>query len=247
MLLLFLLLWLIAVDAPYLPEEEGIEVAFGDGEEGGGSEMEESEPMAQAEPAPAAPATPSNNDLIVSEEETLRLQKKAEEKERKRREEAEARRIAAEQAAAEKAAAEAAAAKAAAEQAAKDKASNLMAGRFGGKGSTGGSGTGNASGSTTAGNPVGHGTSGGYNWSLSGRNLQGKLTQPSYTGTAEGRVVVEIRVDKNGNVVSAKRGLGTNTGDQALIDAAIAEARKAKFSAGDGDVIGSITYVFKLK
>lgn len=269
MILLFLFLWLYYIDQPFTPEEEGIEVAFGDSEfEGAGSPDASSTPAPApnvAPPAAEAPSTaastaaaPSSNDLITSNEQTLALQKKREEDARKKAEAeaerkakaAEEARIAAEKAAAEKAAAE----KAAAEKAAADKASSLIGGAFSGSGSgTGGSGTGNqggtgsGSGSTTKGNPAGKGTSNGYNWSLSGRSLKGSLSKPVYDANAEGTVVVQIRVNAAGQVISATKGQGTNTANQALIDAAINAAKQATFSPGDGDVIGSITYTFKLK
>lgn len=257
MVLLFLFLWFFYIDNPYLPEEEGIEVALGDYDDGGAevNAPAETQPeMAVAEPAPAAP---SSNDLIVQEdEETLALQKRAEEERRrkaaedalreKQRQE-ELARIEAERIAAEKAAAE----KAAKEQAAKDKAKNLMAGAFGSN--TGSEGVGNTSGSTNqgsqTGNPASSG-SGGPRVSLVGRNLRGKLSMPSYNINDEGVVVVRIQVNAEGKVVSATKGQGTNTSNQALINAAINAAKQATFSTaeeGTPDVYGTITYNFKNK
>lgn len=151
---------------------------------------------------------------------------------------AEADRLASAEAAAKKAAEAAAAAKKAEEDAKKARAQNAMQELFG-------SGSGTGSGSS---NPAGSGRvmSNGALWSLAGRGLNGSLAKPAYSSNAEGTVVVAIRVDQNGNVVSATKGAGTNTNDQSLINAAIEAAKKAKFTAGDGVAVGSITYVFKL-
>ena len=259
MVLLFLFLWFYYLDAPFVPEEEGIEVALGDYEEGGAEEYIPSEAVPEVvAPAPAAQAAPSTNDLLVQkEEESLALQKQADE-ERKRRaaeealrkkqqQEAELARIEAERVAAEKAAAE----KAAAEQAKRDKAQNAMKGLFGNNGDAG---SGNSTGSTQQGNPAGNpastGTGGGPKVSLVGRNLRGKLTTPHYDTNDEGVVVVNIRVNAAGKVVEAKQGQGTNTSNPALINAAIASAKQATFSEapeGTPDVVGTITYNFKNK
>ncbi|MBR3648057.1 MAG: TonB family protein [Paludibacteraceae bacterium] len=271
MVLLFLFLWFYYLDKPYLPEEEGIEVALGDYVEGVGGEMTEphsgvetpqpveTEPV-QTAPAPV-PSAPSTNDLMVQEdEEALALKKQAEEeRKRKAAEEAlrekqrkeELARIEAERIAAEKAAAE----KAAKEQAAKDKAKNLMAGAFGNNSSEpAGSGTtsGTTHQGTPAGNPASGGSvSGGPKVSLVGRNLRGKLATPTYDTNEEGVVVVRIQVNAEGKVVSATKGQGTNTSSQALINAAINAAKQATFSAADKpdapDVYGTITYQFKNK
>ena len=124
-----------------------------------------------------------------------------------------------------------------------------MKGLFGsGSGSGSGSSTTEGSGSNTSkgSNPVGSGISNGNSWSLDGRSLKGKLSTPQYTSNSEGIVVVRIRVNAAGQVVEATKGSGTNTSDQSLIDAAIMAAKKANFSSGNGDVIGTITYKFKL-
>jgi len=133
------------------------------------------------------------------------------------------------------------AAAAAAKQA---KAQDALHGLFGS-----GSGTNTAgSGSAATSNYVrgGSGKSNGASWSVAGRGLMGSLSKPSYNSNSEGTVVVSIRVDSNGNVVSATKGAGTNTSDQALIQAACDAAKKAKFTGGDGVAVGTITYVFKL-
>lgn len=150
---------------------------------------------------------------------------------------------------ARKAAEAAARAKKAEEDTRKAKAQSQLAGLFGSGSGTGTGSTNTAgSGSAATRNPIGSGSgnSNGASWSLAGRGLSGSLSKPSYRSNAEGTVVVAIRVDQNGNVVSAVKGAGTNTNDQTLINAAIEAAKKAKFTAGDGVAIGSITYVFRL-
>ena len=83
MCLVFLLLWWLQVKAPVQMEDEGIVVAFGDSEDGGGMpDVRPLDAITQVEqiPAPAAPSRPSDNDLIVQEdEESLALAKQTEE------------------------------------------------------------------------------------------------------------------------------------------------------------------------
>ncbi len=255
MLLLFLLLWFVYIDQPYEPEEEGIMVSFGDSDMGGGQETDQPASLpAQTVAPPPISSSPSNNDLMTQEdEETLALEKQRKEEEKKRKaEEAELlrkqkeeqARIEAERIAKEKAIAE----QKAKEQAAIDKA-NQLGSLFGNSGSTsGGGGADNAS--TQKGNPVGHGTSGGNSWSLKGRSLNGNLASPSYNSNQEGKVVVEIRVNAAGKVIDARATSGTTISDKEVQRAAEDAAKKATFSAAENDnndVIGTITYVFKLK
>ena len=77
----------------------------------------------------------------------------------------------------------------------------------------------------------------------------GRLPKPSTNIQKEGIVVVNIQVDKEGNVVSAVVGKGTNTSDYSLQQAATVAAKKAKFTPTDKPTLqmGSITYTFKLK
>lgn len=251
MLLLLLLLWLVYLDKPFVPEEEGIELTMADVEE-----EEYKEPASAAAAAGSAAPSAAHEEtttkpakvtttvpakpVVTQEDLSVAAAKAAKE---------EADRLARAEAAARKAAEEAAAAKKAEEDAKKAKAQSTMKGLFG-SGSGTGSGSTNTEGSGGAAskNPVGAGSgkSNGASWSLAGRGLSGSLSKPAYGSNAEGTVVVAIRVDQNGNVVSATKGAGTNTSDQALIQAAIDAAKKAKFTTGDGVAVGSITYVFKL-
>ena len=81
MFLLFLLLFKLTIVAPIQEEDEGIVVAFGDSDMGGGMpSVPQMDAVTQMEqiPAPAAPTRPSDNDLIVQDdEESLALAKQA--------------------------------------------------------------------------------------------------------------------------------------------------------------------------
>lgn len=256
MCLIFLLLWLLQVNAPLPVEDEGIVVAFGNAEDGGGMpDVRPLDPMTQVEqiPAPAAPARPSSNDLMVQDdEESLQLAKQAEDAKRKAQEEelirqrqqdqarAEAERIAKEKALAEQRAKE---------QQAIDKA-NQLAALFGQAGTAEGANAENASPSNTAGvkgNPVGKGmgVSNGTQWSLYGRDVK-RLPKPSDQFNQQGQVVVNIQVDAKGNVTNATIAEGTTISDRPTQQLALQAARQAKFTEGDTPQIGKITYTFKL-
>ena len=255
--LIFLLLWWLQIRVPLQVEDEGIVVAFGDAEEGGGMpDVRPLDEIIQAEqiPAPAAPARPSNNDLLVQEEEeSLVLAKQAEDDAKRRAEEqelirkrkedearAEAERIAKEKVLAEQRAKE---------QEAVDKANALMA-NFGQAGLEDGSNAENASSANTAtikGNPVGKGmgVTNGTRWSLYGRDVK-RLPKPSSDFAQAGVVVVKITVDVAGNVTNASIGDGTTISDRSTQQLALQAARQAKFTEGDTPQMGKITYTFKL-
>ena len=238
-------------------EDEGIVVAFGDAEDGGGMpDVRPLDAITQVEqiPAPAAPSRPSDNDLIVQEdEESLALAKQTEEEAkrkaleeeliRKRKEDearAEAERIAKEKVLAEQRAKE---------QEAINKA-NQLAALFGQAGTAEGANADNASASNTAGtkgNPVGKGMgiTNGTQWSLYGRNVK-RLPKPSSDFAQAGQVVVQIMVDAAGNVTNATVTEGTTISDRATQQLALQAARQAKFTEGDTPQIGKITYTFKL-
>ena len=250
MLLLFLLLWFVYIRVPQEIEEEGVEVAFGEVEDAGGYMPEESEsvPLESEAAAPQQPSAPSDNDLITQEDEESLALKRQREKEEKARQQAEAERLQKqreEQARLEKERQEHEAREAAerAKQAEAIAKANAMGSLFGNSGNTSGSGDGQGDGQK--GNPVGHGSSGGNDWSLSGRNLKGTLPQPSNNFKQEGKVIVEIRVNAAGTVVSATV-KGGNISDKQTQQLALDAAKKAKFTEGDHDQIGTITYIFKL-
>jgi len=119
-----------------------------------------------------------------------------------------------------------------------------------------GSGTGSKTGTGTgAGNDsgIGTGTSDGAGPSF---NLHGRyrrsLSMPDYTEKEQGRVVVEIWVDRNGNVTRAIPGFkGSTTVNSSLMQKAREAALSSKFSSNPNapeEQKGTITYNFiKLK
>lgn len=109
-----------------------------------------------------------------------------------------------------------------------------------GSGSGGGSGGGNGTGTGT-------GAGSGISYDLAGRGAV-VLPKPAYTSQKSGKVVVDITVDKQGNVVRAKAGgRGTTVQDASLFDQAERAAKKAKFKSNPAAAdkqIGTITYTF---
>ena len=259
LLLLFLLLRL-SMSAPLQLEDEGIVITFGDADEGGGMPdvLPMPDPMTQAEQQPAAPAPtpvqPSDNDLMAQEdEESLpvaqqnedELKRQAEQEELIRKQKEEETRLEAERIEREKALAEQ---KARQEEAIKK--AQAMAALFGQSGSTEGANAENATATpaaTSKGNPVGKnfGQVDGNMWSLQGRSVK-TMPKPSTDFLEQGKVVVSIRVDKAGNVVAASIGDGTTISDRYTQQLSLDAARRAKFTEGDKEQIGSITYNFKL-
>lgn len=84
---------------------------------------------------------------------------------------------------------------------------------------------------------------------LQGRGLVGELPQPSYPGNESGKVVIRVTIDKSGQVTNAVyEPKGSTTSNQAMVNAAIAAARKARFTESKSFVEGgTITYKFNLK
>lgn len=101
------------------------------------------------------------------------------------------------------------------------------------------------------------GTGGGLNPSgndqldkgLQGRGLVGDLPRPSYPGNKSGKVVIRVTVDKTGRVTNAVyEPNGSTSSDDALVQAAIAAAKKARFTESRSFIEGgTITYRFNLK
>ena len=234
LLLVFLILWFCYLTAVAPEQEEGVEVEFVEIEEL--DEPEEPSLSAYAEEpseaAPAAPASPavvatdpkpaSPPEHIVSEEETLALERARKEQE-------------------EREAAERARKKKEAEAIAKAQQMGNLFGKTDGT-SVGG---GDTKGEGQKGNPVGHGSSGTGSWKLDGRGLKGNLPAPSKDFKQEGKVVVQIRVNAAGQVVSAAV-TGGDVSDKTTQQLALDAAKKAKFTEGEHDQIGTITYIFKL-
>lgn len=235
--LVFLLLWFARLYA-VIPEQTGVEIEFAEPEELEEPELTSAGAYAEepTEAAPAAPASPapevatspkpaSPAEHIMSEEETLALARAKKEQEERE----------------------------AAERARKQKEAeaianaNQWANKFGNMAGTNTEGNGTSTGSGSAGNPVGKGTGSrdGRIKGLNGRNTRdGKLPTPTCDFQHDGVVVVQIRIDKDGNVISAVSTAGTNTSDNAMIQCAIEAIKNTKWTAGDGDAIGTITYKF---
>ena len=105
---------------------------------------------------------------------------------------------------------------------------------------------GHSAGNTRVGNPEGEPSA-----KLEGRTVVGSLPLPAYDVQKAGRVVVSIRVNQNGSVISAIPGApGTNVNDRSLWESAKKAALGAKFnvsrSAPEAQE-GTITYIFKLR
>ncbi|MFR9540475.1 MAG: TonB family protein [Rikenellaceae bacterium] len=83
---------------------------------------------------------------------------------------------------------------------------------------------------------------------LKDRSIVGVLPKPDYDASATGRVIMDITVDENGNVMTASyRSLGSTTNNTQLIEAAHEAARKSRFSPSDNFVQGgTITYTFRM-
>lgn len=117
-----------------------------------------------------------------------------------------------------------------------------------GGGTGGGDGTGDGKGK---GDGIGDG-SGGPKGNVKGPVIKGisrgskYLPTAKYTSRAEGYVVVNIRVDENGKVISASQGKGTTVTESSLINLAISLAKQSTFhpKTGADDEIGTIRYQF---
>ncbi len=257
LLLVFLFLLYADIPLPVPVEDEGIEIAFGNEDDGGGMpDMAPIDPQPQAaqNPAPAAPSRPSNNDLMVQDDEALLALAKQREEDAKRKAEEQLliqqqreqeARLEAERQAKEKALAE----KKAREQEAVARANQAMAG-FGQTQSAigaNGSSTSTTNASGVKGNPVGKGfgSMNSNTWTLHGRDCKA-LPKPSQDFNQAGRVVVNIMVNENGDVLTASVGDGTNISDRKTQQLALDAARRAKFTKGDKPQRGSIVYTFKI-
>lgn len=270
-LLLILLMLNIYLTRPISDEEEGLEVALGIESLTSGADVADAAPVSSAEPEPTPapqPTAPVDESYQTQNiEESLDMPdkkpQKTEEQLRKEREERE-KRVAEEKARQEQER------KLAEEKRKQDSikariAQNMKGLKRGGAGGNGtdanASGIGDGTGTGSKGNPFGRdgststqgAASSGSNlsWSLAGRSLKGSLARPVYSAQEEGKVVVDIKVDKNGNVINTSVGRGTNITDASVLKAVQEAAKKTKFSprtdGKDGDQFGQITYNLKLE
>lgn len=132
--------------------------------------------------------------------------------------------------------------------------SNGYYGNGSGTGSGGGNGSGNGTGSGSgtgsgngSGNGGGNGSGSGY--SLGNRKALNK-PQPNYTCQEQGRVAVQVTVDRNGNTVSVTAGVqGTTNTAKCLLDQAKIAAMSTKWqpdSNAPETQVGKIIYTFSL-
>lgn len=145
------------------------------------------------------------------------------------------------------------------ERQAAEQAQNLMANAFGRSSSMQASASqentsetegtpGSIEGNATQGKPTGVGSYG--SWDLGGRNpIGGELSRPRYDVQDEGRVVLTVTVDPEGNVIDVRMNSRTNTTNLELRNAAIEAARRTQFDkvSGENNQTGTIIYYFKLK
>ena len=104
---------------------------------------------------------------------------------------------------------------------------------------------GHASGNIKEGNQTGE-----PNAKLAGRSVIGAIPSPTYAVTESGKVVVKIKVDRNGTVVDAQPGeTGTNFTNKSAWEAAKKAAMKTQFNMkADAPEYqyGTITYIFNI-
>lgn len=111
---------------------------------------------------------------------------------------------------------------------------------------TGGTGGGDGGGDGPGKGPGGGPGNGGVGFSLAGRSMVKPPSLPKNI-TEEGKVVVEIVVDKNGNVIRAEangRGTNTNSSNLKTIARQAAFATKFNVSGAEGEQKGTLTMVF---
>ncbi|GAB4298795.1 MAG: hypothetical protein Kow0068_22580 [Marinilabiliales bacterium] len=117
---------------------------------------------------------------------------------------------------------------------------------------------GNTNSNGNMGNPDGANTnnykggtgSGGISYKLDGRSPVGEFPKPEYpSGNVSGKVVVNIKVDKHGKVISVSVGKGTTATDERLITNAKKAAWKVRFNEDFSTIeqVGTITYNFSLQ
>lgn len=225
---IIILLILLLVFLPGIKEEEegGLMISFGEVEDGSGNSMQPSEAVA----LPVPPVNTPEDKLLTQDKPSVLIDDSKNKPEEKPVTRPVTTPVVVDN-------------KLEKEEQATQRADDIIGGTFG-------SGTNQGSGAGTndapAGNPLGKGQSGGNSWSLSGRNLDGGMPKPSYNENIEGYIVLNIRVDESGAVISATFSRGTIS-EKSLIDAAVVAARKTRFTKGKGTVVGTITYNFKLR
>ena len=128
--------------------------------------------------------------------------------------------------------------------------SNGYYGNGSGNGTGGGNGSGNGTGNGSGtGSGTGGGSGGGSGYSLGNRKALNK-PQPEYTCQEQGRVAVQVTVDRNGNTISVTAGVqGTTNTAKCLLDQAKIAAQNTKWQADSNapeKQVGKIIYTFSL-
>jgi len=268
---LLVLLVFVGFSVPPPPEmEEGILVNFGTDDSGSGF-IEPSTPAVQEETSPPLPITATENqaeDPLLTQdfEEAPEIKKADPEAEKKKLEKIEADRIIREQLEAERIRKEQAEVERKRVEAEQKRQADIMnrtrnalansknAGtNTTSEGATGGAGNQGVESGSVDSNVRGDGNGlgdKGISYNLQGRGFQ-KLPSPKYDYQGEGRVVVEVSVDRAGKVVQAVPGTkGSTTLDEYLLKVAKDAAMEARFEAKpDAPAVqkGTITYNFILK
>lgn len=265
--LLIILLLFFGFSVPYPPpEEEGILINFGTSEVGTGqieprpaSQPEEVIPTPVEESTPPPTSTTEQVEEVNTQDfeeaaaiEAKKKRKKQEEIDNKKREEEE--RIRQEEIERQKIEEEKQQQQEAKQRELNERAKNA----FGGQNAAGDdTGEGEGKGEGNQGSPDGDinsnnrqgGSAGGngISFTLNGRSSR-SLPPPPKIHNTEGKVAVEVTVDQNGNVVSARPGVrGSTISDAALLKVAKEAAMKAKFNVKkDAPALqkGTITYFF---
>lgn len=242
--LIFLLFFLVQITSIQEKHTEPILINFGDAEDAAGAAVSDpAPPTTTVAPPPSHIKRESSDDNLVSQLNespitTVDKKKKSTPKETAKQFEYNRKRIQQELLKQQQAKAEAS------QQAAIADKARKMGSIFG---SSHGNGSGDGqNGNGTKGNPLGRvGGTGNVMASVAGRSVTSTPT-PSYNSNDEGKVTVNVTVDKDGNVVKAYIGSATTSSD-ALREAALQAARRSKFTTGNNEAIGTITYRFILK
>jgi len=251
--LVILALLFLALRTPLpLPSEGGVEVNLGNSEDGMG--MIQPEELASAAPVSPPPSTASETEEYVTsdEEEAPAIEPKKEPKP-KPVERTEPKPVVKKEPAPEPAP------KVNPKALFPGKSTTGKTGAGGNEGITGKPGDqGNPFGTPDATGYEGDGGSGGgkgggvgsgISYDLSGRTPK-SIPRPSNTFRDQGKVVVRIWVNRNGDVIRVEPGIkGSTTTSSQLKDLAAQAARKAKFSANPDAAetqVGTISYIFEL-
>lgn len=91
----------------------------------------------------------------------------------------------------------------------------------------------------------------GSNFSLSGRSLIGALSQPQYDERVEGKITIEIQVNREGKVTSAIfQPKNSTISSRTIIESVRSAAMKTRFNADQKAAftqVGTITYILKVE